>query len=336
MKYSKKSFLIWQGAACSALISAGALSLPWTPALAQATPWPSKPIRFIVPGGAGGTLDTRVRWFAQRLSANLGQPIVVENKVGAGGNLGTEAGARAPADGYTLVAIHMGTMITNPFLYERVGFDSLKDFIPISKIAASPMVLTVYPGLPITSVAELVQAAKVRPNAYSFGSPGVGSPPHIAGELFMRQAAIRASHVPYKSGGQSIQDVLGGHVSFTLEGPASTISHIKAGTLRALAVSSAKRLSALPDVPTFAEAGVRDCEFMAWSGIAVPTGTPHDIVERLHKETQSIFDSAEGRSYLALTAGDWEPETLDALAKSIRAEHVLWGKRIREMGLKAQ
>ena len=305
--------------------------------LAQEPQWPSKPLRIIVPGGAGGLIDTRARWLAPRMAAALGQSVVVENKTGAGGNIGTEMAARSAPDGYTLVIIHQGTMAVNPHLYARAGYDSLVDFIPLTRIGgASAMVLAVAAASPAKDVNDLVRMAKEKPGHLSFGSPGIGTPPHMASELFKRLAGIDVIHVPYKGGGQAASDLIAGHVNWTFDGTAVQLPLIKAGRTRALAVSSTARAASLPDVPTLAEAGVPGYEFTAWSGIALPVGTPARIVTRLYAEISKILSSAEASEYfssLDLSAG---ADTMDAFAAQIRAEHAKWSDIIKQNGLKAE
>ena len=315
---------------CATWLAPGAL-------LAQEPQWPTKPLRIIVPGGAGGLVDIRARWLAPRMAAALGQSVTVENKTGAGGNIGTEMAARSAPDGYTLVIVHQGTMAVNPHLYARAGYDPLVDFIALTRIGgASAMVLAVAADSPAKDVSDLLRMARDKPGRLSFGSPGIGTPPHMAGELLKRLAGIDAIHVPYKGGGQAANDLIAGHVNWTFDGTAVQLPLIKAGRTRALAVSSSTRVAGLADVPTLAEAGVPGYEFTAWSGIAVPAGTPPRIVARLHAEISKILGSAEAVEYfssLGLTAG---ADTIDGFAAQIRAEHAKWGDIIKQTGLKAE
>jgi tripartite-type tricarboxylate transporter receptor subunit TctC len=305
--------------------------------LAQEPHWPSKPLRIIVPGGAGGLIDTRARWLAPRMAVALGQSVVIENKTGAGGNIGTEMAARSAPDGYTLVIIHQGTMAVNPHLYARAGYDPLVDFIPLTRIGgASAMVLTVAFDSPAKDVNDLLRMAREKPGHLSFGSPGIGTPPHMAGELFKRLAGIDVIHVPYKGGGQAASDLIAGHVNWTFDGTAVQLPLIKAGRIRALAVSSSDRVSSLPDVPTLAEAGVPGYEFTAWSGIAVPTATPPHTVARLHSEISKILGSAEAREYFSSLGLSASADNLDAFAAQVRAEHAKWGEIIKQTGLRAE
>ena len=316
--------------ACATGLAPGAL-------LAQESQWPAKPLRIIVPGGTGGVADIRARWLAPRLAGALGQAVTVENKAGAGGNIGTEMGARSAPDGYTLVSIHHGTMAVNPHLHARVGYDPLLDFIPLTRIGGnSPLVLAVAADSPAKDLNDLLRMAREKPGRLSFGSPGMGTPPHMAAELLKRLAGIDVIHVPYKGGGQAANDLIAGHVNLTFDGTTVQLPLIKAGRIRALAVTASTRVASLPDVPTLAEAGVPGYEFTAWSGLALPAATPPPIVARLHAEISKILGSAEGREYfgsLGLSAG---ADSMDAFATQIRAEHAKWGDIIKQTGMKAE
>jgi tripartite-type tricarboxylate transporter receptor subunit TctC len=314
---------------------AGALALAWPAAWAQSTSWPNKPLRFIA-GGAGSVADIRARWLAERLSAALGQPLVVENNGAAGGNVGAEQVARSAPDGYTLLLIHQGTAAINPHLYAQVGYNPLADFAPITRFGHGALLLTVHPGVQATTVRELIALAKAKPGGLNFGSPGNGTPPHLAGELFKRAAGIEATHVPYKGGGAMMAGLLGGHVQYSLEGLTAQLPHVRAGSLRALAVTGAQRSPSLPDVPTIAEAGVSGYEFAGWTGLAAPAGTPRPIVERLHAEIAKIAATDEARKWFAASGSDPGMLSPDQFGEFIRAEHARLGKLIRDAGLRAE
>ena len=305
--------------------------------LAQAPQWPAKPLRIIVPAGADSVTDIRARWLAPRMATALGQSVTIDNKTGAGGNIGTEMGARSAPDGYTLVSVHHGTLAVNPHLFTRVGYDPLVDFIALTRIGGSgALVLAVAAESPAMTEHDLVRIAKEKPGRLSFGSPGVGTPPHMAGELFKRLAGIDAIHVPYKGGGQAATDLIAGHVNWTFDGTTVQLPLVKAGRTRALAVTGSARVASMPDVPTMAEAGVPGYEFMSWSGIALPTGTPPPIVARLHAEISKILGSAEAREYfgsLGLNAG---ADSMESFAALIRTEHAKWGDIIKQTGMKAE
>ncbi len=314
-----------------------ALLLALAPAArAQEAPWPAKPIRILVTGGPGSVTDVRARWLAPKLAAELAQAVVVENRPGAGGNLGMEFAARSAPDGYTLVMIHQGTMAVNPHLFARPGYDPLKDFAPVAGLGHGTLVLAVAAAAPYVSVAQVVGAAKAKPGNLTYGSPGVGTPPHMASELFKRLAGIEATHVPYKGGGAALSDLLGGHVTWTIEGAAVQLPQVKAGRLRALAVTGPRRVAALPDVPTMAEAGVAGYEYRGWTGVAAPAGTPPAIVARLHEAIARLLGSAEGREWLAANAFEGPFESPAELAAFIRAEHAKWGAIIRENGIRLE
>jgi len=298
--------------------------------------WPTRPLRIIVPGGPGGVIDIRARWIAQRIAVPLGQAVVVDNRPGAGGNVGTEAGARSEPDGHTLTLIHQGTMTVNPHLYARPGYDALADFTPVARLGLGPLLLAVHPALPCTSPADLVEQARAQPGRLNYGSPGIGTPPHLAVELFKRAAQIEVVHVPYKGGGQAAADLVAGHVQFAIESLNVLLPHVQAGRLRALATTGPRRVAALAGVPTMAEAGWPQCEFIGWTGLGVPSATPPAIVERLYRVIHGVLDTLEAREWfgaIGAEPGDVPPEEF---ARDIRAEHAKWGKVIREAGIRLE
>jgi tripartite-type tricarboxylate transporter receptor subunit TctC len=303
---------------------------------AQDAAWPAKTIRVIVPGGTGGVTDIRARWLAERLAPVLGQSVVVENKPGAGGSLGMEYAARSAPDGHTLVIVHQGIMTINPHVYAKLPYDALADFVPITRLGIGSLLLVVNAEVPARTPAELIQLAKSRPGKLTFGSPGVGTPPHLAGELFKRTAGVDAVHVPFKSGGQAMTDLIGGHVDFTLEGLMVSLPQVRSGRVRALAVTGPRRAASLPDVPTLSESALPGYEYQGWVGIAAPAGTPRPIVERLHREISAILGSAEGRAWLAEAGAEPGTDAPDVFAAAIRAEHAKWAIVIREAGIKAE
>jgi tripartite-type tricarboxylate transporter receptor subunit TctC len=310
---------------------------PWPQAsYAQEHAWPARPIRLIVPGGAGGVVDIRARWLAERLAQRLDRNVYVDNLPGAGGNIGTTLAAHAAPDGYTLVMIHQGTMTINPHLYSRPGYDPLTDFAPITRIGVGPLLLAVNAALPVTSVAQLVALAKEKPGALTFGSPGIGTPPHLAGELFERMAGIQITHVPYRGGGQAASDLIGGQISMSIEGTNVQLPFVRSGQLRALAVTGPTRLSMLPDVPTLAEAGVTGYEFTGWVGVAAPAATPRAIVQRLHREIAAVLASPQAHEWLASYGLEPGAESPDVLAEQVRTEYARWGRLIHAAGIKIE
>ena len=304
-----------------------------TAATPAEAPWPTKPVRIVVPGGPGGVIDVRARWLADRLGHALGQVVLVENRTGAGGNIGTEHVARSAPDGYTLAIIHQGTMAMNPHLYARTGYDALEDFVPITRLGMGPLMLAVPAESPVKSAADLIRIAKARPGQLSFGSPGNGTPPHLASELFKRLAGIDALHVPFKGGGQETQALVAGQIDFTIEGLNVQLPQVKGGRLRALAVTSASRMPLLPDVPTLAEAGAPGYELVGWVGIAAPAGTPPAVVDRLYRAIAAVESTAEAREWFAAVGAEPGVIAPDAFAALVRAEYAYWGRVIRESGI---
>ncbi|WP_284618711.1 Bug family tripartite tricarboxylate transporter substrate binding protein [Aquabacterium humicola] len=317
--------------------TAGALAAPLLAplAVAQGTAWPSRPLR-LVTGGPAGIADIRGRWLAERLAAALGQPVVVENNGAAGGNVGAEQVARAAPDGYTLLVVHQGIAAINPHLYAQIGFDPLRDFAPVTRFGHGSLLLTVHPGVTASSVRELIALARQKPGTLNFGSPGNGTPPHLAAEMFRRAAGIESTHIPFKGGGAMMASLLAGHVQWCMEGLTAQLPHVRAGSLRALAVTGARRVPSLPDLPTIAEAGVPGYEYAGWTGIAAPAGTPRAVVERLQAEIARIAATDEARQWFAATGADAGVLSPDAFGAFIRDEHARFGKLIRDAGLRAE
>jgi tripartite-type tricarboxylate transporter receptor subunit TctC len=298
--------------------------------------WPNKPIRIIVPGGPGGVTDIRARWLAERLSPALGQSVVVENRTGAGGNLGTVAAVRSPPDGYTLLIVHIGTMTINPHIYPNPGYDPLVDIAPITRLGVGPQALAVHKDVPARSVEELLALARAKPGDLTFVTPGVGTPGHLAACLLMHRTGIKVTHIPYKGGGQAVQDLIAGHVTFTIEGLTLLRPFVQDGRLRVLAVTTARRAKSMPDVPTMAEAGVPGYELTAWAGIAAPAGTPRPVIDRLYGEIARIAATAEAKAWFDSFGIDAGAESPDAFAALVRAEYAQMGEVVRVMGIKAE
>jgi tripartite-type tricarboxylate transporter receptor subunit TctC len=296
--------------------------------------WPAKPVHILVPGTPGGVTDVRARWLGERLAREIGQPVIVEDRPGAAGNIGMAIGARSAPDGYTLVIIHQGTMAVNPHLYPEPGYDPLRDFQPLTRLGHGPLMLVVNPALGVSSVKDLIELSKKR--ALSYGSPGVGTPPHLAGELFKRKTGIQATHVPYKGGGPEISDLIGGHIDYCIEGVTLTGPQVKAGHLRAIAVTSGERVAAFPGVPTMREEGVADYEYRGWVGIALPAATPKPIVDKVHDAIAKVLRTQEARDWFALSAADATPDSPQGFANFIRAEYDKWGRVIRDAHITAE
>ena len=264
----------------------------------------------------------------------LGRSIIVDNRPGAAGIIGAAIAAKSPADGYTIVAVNQGTLAFSPFLYSKPGYDALKDFAPIARVLHGSMVLAVNTETPANTLIDLLKIAKSQPGKLSNGTAGVGSPPYMAGELFRCIAGVVVILVPFQAGNFAVTDLVAGRVTYTIDGIGITLPHVKSGKLRMLAVSGPKRMPQIPDVPTFAEAGLPDYAYDTWSGVCAPVGTPPEIVSRLAAEIAKIMATPEGReSVLAL---GWEPflsDTPEAFAAYVKAEYAKWGDFIRQAGM---
>ena len=305
-------------------------------ATVAAQPYPVQPVKIIAPAPPGSPVDIRSRWVAERLAPVLGRPVVVDNRAGAGGNLGAEAAAKSTPDGHTLVVVHQGILAMNPHLYARTGFDPLKDFAAVTRLVDTTLMLAVPADTPFRSIRELIGAAKDRPGRLTFGSAGVGTPPHMAGELLKRMAGVDVLHVPYKGATPALTDLLGGRLSFSIDSAALLLPHAKAGRLRLLGVTGRERLSFAPDVPTFAEAGVTGYEYRAWMGVLAPAATPRAVIERLNSELVKAVRSPEGRAWFEAQGGVAIGDSPDEFARYIREEHARWGALIREAGIRAE
>jgi len=305
-----------------------------SPVLAQA--WPAKPIRLIVPYPPGGGNDNLARIFAVQLGTRLGQPVVVENKPGAGTLIGSEAAAKAAGDGYTLLLSSIVTHALAPALYPKIPYDPLKDFVPITILAVAPTVLIVNNDVPANSLTELTALAKASPAKYTFASGGNGTTPHIAGEIYKSITSTNLLHVPYKGGGPALVDLMGGQVNMMFDTAASAMPHVRSGKLRALAIATPKRHPDFPDLPTFAEQGLTDYSINSWYSLHAPAGTPREVVLRVHGEIVAILKMPEVAERLrALNAdpGGMPPDEFDAF---VRAELDRYGKVISKAGIKLE
>jgi tripartite-type tricarboxylate transporter receptor subunit TctC len=303
---------------------------------AAAENYPSRPIRLVVTATAGGPPDVLARWLAERLGPALGATIVVENRPGAGGNVAMQAAARSAPDGYTLVVAGQGPFALNPHMYANPGYNAIADFAPITQIEQGALLLAVHPQVPVNSVGELIALAKRKPGELNYGSPGAGTPPHLASELFNRSANLQVTHVPYAGAPAAMLDLIAGRLTFTFGTVNVQLPQVQAGKIRALAVTSSSRLPALPDVPTVAEAGLPGFEYSGWLGIAAPAGTPQPIIERLQREISAILRSDEAGKYFASYGREAVASTPAAFAAFIRAEHAKWGQVIRDSNVKAE
>jgi tripartite-type tricarboxylate transporter receptor subunit TctC len=304
----------------------------WVAGTALAQQYPSRPIRLVVPLSPGGFADVPTRMLLPRLSAALGKQIFVENKPGAGGTIGADAVAKSVPDGHTLLVTATPHVIS-AHLYRTLPYDSLKDFAPVALFGSGPYALVVNPQhLPVASVRELIAAAKAKPGKIDYASSGNGSAQHLVSALFNTLAGIELNHVPYKGSGPAMQDLLGGQVPVSFAGIPNVISSVKAGKLRALAVTTAKRWSELPDVPTVAEAGIPGYEATLWLGLAAPTGTPAEIVNRLHAETAKALQDPELLQSFRTAGVNATAMNPQEFGSFIRTEHEKWGKVVRDTG----
>jgi tripartite-type tricarboxylate transporter receptor subunit TctC len=295
--------------------------------------YPSKPLRVVVPFAPGGSTDIFARLVAERLAAPLGQSVIVENRAGASGNIGADAVAKAPADGYTVLMATTGVMAINNALFKSMAYDAAKDFEPVIFIASITNVLAVPADLPAKNVPELIALAKKEEGKLTFASSGAGSSTHLSAELFKSMAGIDVVHVPFKGSGQALIDVVAGRVSMIFDNMPSALPHIKGNKLRALGVTGSKRSGALPDVPTIAEAGLPGYESLSWSGFAVPAGTPKEVVQRLNRETNAILASPDMKQKLVEQGADAVGGPPEAFAEHVRKEREKWGRLVRERNI---
>jgi tripartite-type tricarboxylate transporter receptor subunit TctC len=316
---------------CALLIS---LLLAAFPVYGQAQDqYPNKPLRFILPFPPGGPTDILGRLIGDRLGANLGQPVVVENRGGAGGNVGAEAAAKSAPDGYTLV-LAAPSLAISPSLYSKLNYDPLRDFAPISLVATVPNVIVTQPAL-APSLQEFIARAKAKPGGMNFGSGGSGTSNHLAGELFNLVTGTKLVHVPYKGVNLAMNDVLAGSIHLVVIGVPAAAPHIKSGRLRALGVIAPQRLPALPEVPTVAEAGLPDFEVTTWYGVLAPAGTPRPVVARLNGELVKILYSPDMRDKLNAMGTDPVTSTPEEFAAYLRQETAKWANVVLKAGLKA-
>ena len=300
---------------------------------AQAS-YPSKPIRLVVPFPAGGTTDILARAVAQRLTETMGQPVVVDNRAGAGGNIGADMVAKAPPDGYTLLMGTVGTHAINASLYAKMPYDHVRDFAPVILVAGVPNVLVVNPALPVNSVQELIAYGKANPGKLNFASSGNGTSIHLAAELFKTMTGVQMAHVPYKGSAPALVDLAGGQVQLMFDNLPSSLALIKAGKLKALAVTSAQRSAALPDVPTVAESGLAGFEASSWFGLLAPAGTPKDIIAKLNGEVTKWLATPEAKEKLAAQGAIPAGRSPDDFMRHIAAETVKWQKVVKDSGAK--
>lgn len=320
-------------ASCGRAIAFALLALSPSLVVAQAQ-WPDRPIRIIVPFAAGGTNDLTARVMAEKLSSALGQPVLVENRVGAGGSIGAEAVAKSPADGYTLLQASGSTHGGNSAVFKTLRYDPVRDFAPISMLVRTPFILATHPSVSATTVRELVAAARAAPGKLNYASFGTGSSSHLVGELFKTMAGVDLTHVPYKGSAPAVAGTVAGEAQIIFDVINTSGPHIKAGRLRAIAVGSATRSPVLPEAPTIAEAGVPGFEAIVWFGLLAPAGTPRPVIDRLHREIVNALALPDVRERLAGMGNEIVGNTPEQFAEQIVAEVAKWQKLARDQGLK--
>jgi tripartite-type tricarboxylate transporter receptor subunit TctC len=323
-----------QRCAAAAVIALMTIAICGAPASAQ--PSSSRPITLVVPFPPGGSATIIARIIADKLADALGQQIVVDNRAGAGGSIAARQVAKSAPDGSTILLAFTGTLAISPAIFPNVGYDPRKDFAAIGLVGMAPSVLAVHPGLGVHSVDELIKVAKASPGRIQFGSPGIGTTNHLAGELFASMAEVKLEHIPYKGTGPAITDLLGGHIAMMFAPIPAAHGNVSAGLLRALGVTSLKRSSLLPDVPTVAEAGLPGFEVAQRSALLAPAGTPRAIIERLNKELNAVLATDEVRKRLALEGGEPIPGPPEAYAADIEREEARWSKLVTAIGLKGE
>jgi tripartite-type tricarboxylate transporter receptor subunit TctC len=322
------------GSAGATITASIFLACVHTAALAQA--WPAKAVRIVVPFSPGGIADNSARTVADKLGAKLGQSVVVENRPGAAGNIGAELVARSAPDGYTLLLGYDGTIVVNPHVYAKTGFDVLRDFVPVTKLGDAGVIVVAHPSVPAKDLRELIALARAKPGSFSYGSAGTGSSAHLACELLSQRTGTQLVHVPYKGGGQAIADAVGGQIPLACTAVAGSQQFMKTGRLRGLGLSSAKRAAGAPDVPTFIESGLPDFVVDSWVGILAPAGTSKAIVDRLQAElaaTLQMPDVRERYSVLGIEPVGNKPEEF---AGQIRADLARWGPVVKQANIRIE
>ncbi len=310
-----------------------ALAAALVPLSAAAQSWPSKPIRVIVPYGAGGTSDILARQLGPKITESTGQTVIVENKPGANGNVGAEFVSKSAPDGYTVLLADIGALCISPSVYPKLPFDPLKDFAPVVMVSYSPHVLAVHPSVPVATVKELVDYAKAKPGQLNFAISGTGGAPHLAGIEFAQRTGVKWAYIPYKGGAPAVADVVAGQANVLFNGMLATYPQVKNGKLKALAVSSAKRVASAPDLPTVAET-LPGFETGSWQGVVAPPGTPREVVARLNAEFSRALNLQEIKDRLAAQGTDVRTDTPEAFARFMREEVAKWAKVVKESGQK--
>ncbi|PIT83437.1 tripartite tricarboxylate transporter substrate binding protein [Limnohabitans sp. 15K] len=313
----------------------GTVALSPNTAAAQSA-YPNKPIRLVVPFAVGGVTDTSGRLIAEQLSKRLGQQVIVDNKPGASGNIGTQMVAAAAPDGYTLLLGFDGTLVINPHVFPKVGFDAANDFAPIGKIGDAILILVSHPSVPAKTLKEVIALSKTQAGGLSYGTSGTGGTPHIAGELLKQRTGANLTHIPYKGGGQALTDVLGGNIPLVYTAVAGAISHVKSGKLHAVAVSSAQRAPSMPDVPTFIENGVADFDINSWVGLLAPAKTPRAIVDKLNTELNAVLNDPAVRERLNILGITASPGGSEKFGRDMARDLARYAAVVKAADIKAE
>jgi tripartite-type tricarboxylate transporter receptor subunit TctC len=316
------------------MLVAAALAL--LPLVAHAQAWPTRPVKLVVTQSAGGSIDIAARTIGQKLSETLGQQFVVDNRAGANGMIGAEVAAKSPADGYTFLMTSPSALAINQHLYQKVPYDTLKDFVPVTQTTSIAFLLVVNANSPYRTVQDLVNAAKGKPEAVKYGSAGPGNQSHLAAEMLGQAANVKLLHVPYKGEAPAIADLLGGQIDFIFGTMPALLPHVRSGKMRALVVAQPQRSAATPDVPTTREAGFPAVEVTGWTAIVAPTGTSPEIVRRLREEVAKILGQADVREFLAKQGAEPVGSTPEQFGAFIRTETAKWGAAVKAAGLKPE
>jgi tripartite-type tricarboxylate transporter receptor subunit TctC len=301
---------------------------------AAAQEWPSRSIRIVVPFAPGGIADTSARAISEKLGARLGQPVIIENKPGAAGNIGTEMVAKSTPDGYTLLLGYDGTIVVNPHVYSKIGFDVLRDFAPVTKLGDAGVIVVAHPSVPANNLREFIALAKASPGSFSYGSAGTGSSAHLACELLSQRTGTNLVHVPYKGGGQAIADAVGGQIPLACTAVAGANQFMKSGRLKGLGLSSARRAAGAPDVPTFIESGLPGFVVDSWVGIIAPARTPRPIVQRLYAEIAALLQAPDVRERYAVLGIEPVGNSPEEFGAQIRADLERWGPVVKQANIR--
>jgi tripartite-type tricarboxylate transporter receptor subunit TctC len=305
-------------------------------AIAAAQTYPAKSVRMVVPFAAGaGSNDIMARLIAQKLSDSFGQQFVVDNRPGASGIIGTDIVAKAQPDGYTVLMMSL-TFAVLPSLFSKLPYDTVKDLTPVTMVASAPLMLVVHPSLPVKSVAEFIAYARANPGKLNFGSGGAGATPHLAGEILKSMAGLQMTHIPYKGGAPALADLIGGQIQFMCENIPGTLPFVKAGKLRALAITDLKRSPLLPELPTLDESGLKGYQIVGWNGLFVPAGTPRSIVNELHAAVVRALALADVKERMTVLGADGVGDTPQHFAAFIKADIAKWAKVVKDAGLKVE